>query len=208
MCVNTTSSPSTMNKKKKVSFFDRVKIREIKVIGYDDWSELDEDDDIYDSDCDYQTDLEQDLGDYHEDLNVEPRRSQCAKYSSKSRNNTSRKTLDFTGQIYSSSIQSELPVNRINPKFLPLPSPTTDRWNSASTKERQRPEHEQQLYQFRSETMDSMEFTQERLSRIREDSPYYKKGSSQSYNGLSQPVRRTSSTESMVRCRVFGGSTF
>ncbi len=206
MCVNTTSSPSNMNKKKKVSFFDHVKIREIKVIGYEDWSEPDEDDDIYGSECDYQTDLEQDLGDYHEDLNSEPRRSQCGKYSSKSKNNKSRKTLDFSGQIYSSSIQSELPANRINPKFLPLPTPRTDRWNSASSfspsKERSTPQHEQQLYQFRSETIDSMEFTEERLNRLREDSPYYKKGThlpSKSYVVPSQPVRRTSSTESMVR---------
>lgn len=161
---------------------------------------MDEDDDIFGSECDYQTDLEQDLGDYHEDLIVEPKGSQCGRYSSKIKNNKSRKTLDFTGQIYSSSIQNELPADRINPKFLPLPTLKNDRWNSAEQKRRL--QHEPQIHQFRSETIDSIEFTQERLNRVRESSPYYKKGSRSSsriYDEPSQPFRRTSSTESMNR---------
>ena len=198
MCTNSASSPPS-TRKRKVTFFDRVRIREIQVICSDEWSGTD-DEDILDSEYDYQTDLVRDLGDYDEALNTEPRKtSMSAKYSSKSRANNGRKTLDWSGKIYSST-QTDFQTERIDSKFLLLPSLKADRWKSSAPCAIQRrrliPLDEEDQSISKSVSNDSADFN-ERLTRIqtaRNEGKYFRKGSH-----LDLPMRRPSSTESLTR---------
>lgn len=193
MCTNSASSPASM-RKRKVTFFDRVRIREIQVQCSNEWSDTD-DDELLDS---YQTDLVQDLGDYDEALNTEPKKSMSAKYSSKSRSNSSKHTLDWSGKIYSSAAYNDFQqTNRIDSKFLLLPSLKADRWESNSTSITQQnglPQHEQpNLYLSKSDSSDDSTDFNDRLHRINEEGRYFQNGT------ISAPMRRPSSTESLNR---------
>lgn len=195
MCTNSASSPASM-RKRKVTFFDRVRIREIQVQCSNEWSDTD-DDELLDSDFEYQTDLVRDLGDYDEALNTEPKKSMSAKYSSKSRSNSSKHTLDWSGKIYSSAAHNDFQVDRIDSKFLLLPSLKADRWKSSSpsiTQRKRIPQYQQpELSLSKSDLSDDSIDFNDRLHRIKEEGRYFQKGT------ISAPMRRPSSTESLNR---------
>jgi len=111
MCTKTSSaSPVNTMRKKSVSFFEQVRIREINFC--DD-----------ESPEEYHEDLVKDYGDYHDKSlnNAERRRSLLGK------------SVDFSGTIYSSSTY-DAQTDRYPSKLLLLPSlKADDRWQSTST---------------------------------------------------------------------------
>lgn len=199
MCTKSVSTPTITMRKKQVSFFERVRIREIRV---DDWSETD-DDEFLDPEFEYQMDLEQDLGDYQEALVTEGRHSLTYSRKGKGKSNNKHKIssstgnhiLDFSGKIYSSSFHDPQ-TDRIPSKFLLLPSLKADRWKSQTTpslNEAEGPEAEGDRPPHMcgsGSQFDSMEFHKEKLSRIKEDCPF---------TSVPSLPCRTSSTESLTR---------
>jgi len=237
MCTITPSPPAkkktinnkdknNMGNKKQVSFFDRVRIREIPLLSYDDeWSDdtsCDEDEyhDV-DSEFEYQTDLERDSGEYHKALlpnnELEQRSSLSLKYSSNNH------IVDFSGKIYSSSSSS----SHHNSTFRPLDpqliktdrwkSTKANRWKSTTSPKSGEPPHAQDdqptsplklppsspsktSSKTRSAGSCSIDF-HKRLGRKKKEGHYFQPPPSpqnKSYLPVSSQ-RRTSSTESLTR---------
>jgi len=231
MCTITPSPPAkkktinnkdknNMGNKKQVSFFDRVRIREIPLLSYDDeWSDdtsCDEDEyhDV-DSEFEYQTDLERDSGEYHKALlpnnELEQRSSLSLKYSSNNH------IVDFSGKIYSSTSSSS---HHNSMKTDRWKSTKANRWKSTTSPKSGEPPHAQDdqptsplklppsspsktSSRTRSAGSCSIDF-HKRLGRKKKEGHYFQPPPSpqnKSYLPVSSQ-RRTSSTESLTRLGI------
>jgi hypothetical protein len=192
--------------KKQVSFFDRVRIREIPLLSYDDeWSC-----DFHDSEFEYQMDLERDFGDYHEALIPEEieRGSLCGMHSSNNH------IVDFSGKIYNSS-SSHNNFRPLDPQLMKSDrwkSTKADRWKSTTSPKSDEPQDQpttipssssssslsnsetKRSTRTRSAGSCSIDF-HKRMGRIKEEDHYFQHH--ETY--LPVPQRRTSSTESLTR---------